>query len=357
MKLSPAHLVAAAALATCYLSSSALCETLGTTTITDAHHYGYFGFPSTSANNTKVTVGPFSGTARTIRVEGTITKVHPAAWAKSIRVLPSGAALARYQPWFQFSNQYDFTGTIQVSAAIYAPGGFDLARPLLFEMYSIDSEQFVPGLDATSTLTYTFDNSFPAGTAEYAGTLDASDPTFNRPIQFETNPPGYTAPFLSNRFPHFDVQPFHVGISGSYSVVSANEFESAGVLYARSFDPTNPLANVVRALGQTGNVLRNSSFNNLPFGDDATGGTVITADLMSGVQYYYVTTAFAAPGTEPDGGPFVGDYSNIITGAGQVTLGVVPEPTAGPTIATLAGLVFAMWRKRGLNGAAEGGAT
>ncbi len=324
--------------------SSGWCETLGTATISNANHFGYFGFPSTSANNTKTTVGPFIGTARTIHVEGTITKVHPAAWAKSIRVYPSGAALAGYQPWFQFSNQYDFTGTIPVSATIYAPGGFNLAQPLLFEMYSVDSESFVPGVDARSTLTYTFDSAFPTGTAEFSGILDVNDATFNRPIQFETNPPGLTQPFLSNRFPHFDVQPFYVDSVGGYSLVSANEFESAAVLYATDFDPMNPLANVIRALGQTGNVLRNSSFNNLPFGDDATGGTVITADLMPGVQYYFVTSAFSAPGAEPDGGPFVGNYSNIIAGAGNVMLGVVPEPGMTTFVAALFWLT--MWNRR-----------
>ncbi len=326
MRVSFAAALTVVVFAACCCGNSAYGETLGTVTITDARHYGYYGFPSTSAQNTKAMVGPFSGTARTIHVEGTITKVHPAAWASSIRVQPAGAGLAASQPWFQFTKFRDFDGTIPVSATIYAPGGFDASQPLLFEMYSVDAEQFVPGLDATSTLTYTFDSSFPAGTAEYAGRLDESDSTFNRPIQFETNPPGYTPPFLSNRFPYYDVQPFHVSTAGMYSVVSANEYESAGVLYADGFDPLNPLANVVRALGQTGNVLRNSSFNDLPFADDATGGTMITEHLAPGVQYYYVTTAFAAPGTEPDGGPFVGNYRNIITGVGNVTLGIVPEP-------------------------------
>jgi hypothetical protein len=316
---------AGASLATC----SAKGATLGTATISNAQHYGYYGFASTSANNTKANVGPFSGTARTIRVQGTITKVNPDAWAKSIRVYPRGAALANTQPWFQFSDVYDFTGTIPVSATIYAPGGFNLGQQLNFEMYSIDSEAFVPGVDATSTLTYTFDDAFPAGTAQYTGTLAAGDPTFNRPIQFETNPPGYTAPFASGRFPFYDVQPFFVSAPGSYTIASANEYESAGVLYANSFNPAIPLTNVVRALGQTGNVLRNNTFNPLPFDDDATGGTVITADLLAGVQYYYVTTAYSAPGSEPDGGPFVGRYSNIITGTGNVTLGIVPEPNAG----------------------------
>lgn len=67
---------------------------------------------------------------------------------------------------------------------------------------------------------------------------------------------------------------------------------------------------------------------------------MITANLISGVQYYYVTTAYEAPGAGGDGGPFVGNYSNIITGVGQVTLGLVPEPGAGSVFAALAMLGF-----------------
>lgn len=324
------------------VSGHASAEVVGTQTITNANHYGYFGFASTSQFNTKAAVGPFTGTARVIRAQGTITKVHPDAWASSIRVYPSGGGLAGYQPWFQFTNQRDFTGTIPVSATIWIPGGLNLTPAMQFEMYSIDSEQFVPGLDARSTMTYTFDNAFPAGTAEYTGSLSATDPTFNRPIQFPSSAPsGWSAPFLSGRFPHYDVQPFHVDTPGSYALASANEFESAGVLYANSFDPSNSLANVVWAFSQTGNVLRNNTFNNLPFNDDATGGTVIVADLVPGVQYYFVTSAYAAPGTEPDGGPFVGRYSNIIApnGTGSVTLGIIPEPASAGAI-LLAGLLL-----------------
>jgi hypothetical protein len=277
-----------------------------------------------------------TGTARTIRASGTLTKVHPDAWAKSICVFPSGTALAGNQPWFQFSNQYDFT-TLSVSATIYAPGGFDLSQQLRFEMFSWDSESFVPGLDARSTLTYTFDDAYPAGTAEYTGRLQSGDPTFQRPVQFPTNPPGYTAPQWSGYTPFYDVQPFHVSTAGQYSMVTANEYESAAVLYRDNFDPLNPLQNVMRAIMQTGNVLRNDTFNDLVFNDDASGGTVITMDLLPGVQYYFVTTAYAFPGQASDGGPFVGRYSNLIVpegpNGGTVTLGVIPEP------ASLAGFI------------------
>ena len=340
--------VASAALAVHVLAPDASGDVLGTQTITNANHYGYYGFPSTSANNTKATVGPFTGTARVIRAQGTITRVHPDAWVSSIRVLPSGPALAVTQPWFQFSNVRDFPEpTVNVSATIYIPGGFSLATPMTFEMYSIDSEQFVPGLDARSTMTYTFESDFAPGTAQYTGRLETSDPKFNRPIQFPSSAPsGWTEPFLSNRFPHYDVQPFHVDTAGRYDLATANEYESHAVLYRNSFDPANPLNNVVWAFSQTGNVMRNNTFNPLPFNDDATGGTVINADLVPGVQYYFVTTAYAAPGDPVDGGPFIGRYSNIITGAGNVTLGIVPEPTVGVIVASLASLAL-LRRRRG----------
>jgi hypothetical protein len=92
--------------------------------------------------------------------------------------------------------------------------------------------------------------------------------------------------------------------------------------------------------------MRNNTFNNLPPLDDATGGTVINADLVPGVQYYFVTSAYAAPGDPVDGGPFIGRYSNIITGAGNVTLGIVPEPTGALTLATSAALMLNL-RRRG----------
>lgn len=339
------HPAAATLVAALALSSPADAVSLGTATVTNANHFGYYGFASTSANNTKRTIGPFTGVAKRITVSGTLTKVHPDAWAKSLRVLPSGTGLAVTQPWFQFSDQYAFTGTIPVSATIYAPGGIDASKPMNLEMYSIDSEGFVPGIDGRSTLTYTFESDFAPGTAEFSGKLESGDPTFNRPVQVETSPPGFSSPFLTNRFPYYDVQPFHVATAGSYTMVTANEFESAAAVYGGNFNPASPLSNLLRALGQTANVLRNPSFNSLPFDDDATGGTSITLNLTPGVQYFFVTTAFAFPGTEPDGGPFVGDYSNIITGAGNVTLGVVPEP-GGMLLAILSIAVGTLRRRR-----------
>lgn len=324
---------------------------VGSTTITDADHYGYFGFSSTSALNAKATVGPFAGTAdgsstgraRVVRVTGTLTGVSAEAWASSLRVHPSGGGLADYQPGFQFTRQRDFSGTIAVEATLYAPGGVDLSTAMTFEMYSIDSEGFVPGLDGRSTLTYTFDDAYPAGAVEYSGTLGRGDAVFNRPVQVETSS-GYSEPFLSNRMPYHDVQPFFVDTAGDYALATANEFESAAVLYEGAFDPSDPLSGIVLALGQTRNVLRHDGFNDLPFADDATGGTLIEAELQPGVQYYFVTTTFAGVGGADDGGPFFGQYTNLIAGSGQVTLGVVPEPGTAMLVFGSAGV--ACWRRR-----------
>lgn len=313
--------------------------TVGTFTVSNSTHYGYFGFTSTSANNTKARVNaPFSGvgfvggTVRVIRIAGTVTKVHRDAWLSSIQIYPVGAGIAVSQPAWQFSEQRDFNGAVNVSATVYAPGGFSAGGQWQMEMFSLDSEEFVPGIDARSTLTFTFDNAFAPGSVEYSGALTTSDPKFNRPAQY-----GYTdgfgnpqlyPPELTGAFPYYDVQPFHVATAGRYDIVSANEFESAAVLYAGGFDPASPLKFIVKPVNQSENVLRSTALNNLAYLDDATGASLISADLVPGVQYYFVTTAFNAPGIEPDGGPFVGRYNNLITGAGQVTLGMVPEPTS-----------------------------
>ncbi|MCS7034104.1 MAG: hypothetical protein NZ561_08925 [Phycisphaerae bacterium] len=322
-------------------AAGASAATLGTRTITNATHYGYWGFASTSAHNTRTIVAGVSGVTRRIHVQGTLTKVHPAAWASSLRVHPTGGLLAIGQPWFQFTDLYDFDGTIPVSTTIYVPGGATLSSAMLFEMYSIDDEAFVPGVDGRSTLTYSFDDQHAPGTVEYNGVLSTSDPTFNRPQQVPTNPPGWSAPFLTNRFPHYDVQPFFVDTAGAYALASASEFQSAGVLYAGGFDPANPLSNLVRAQGQGPNVIRNNTLNNLPLGGDAIGGALLNVNLQPNVQYFFVTTAFSAPSASS--GPVTGRYLNLITGAGNVTLGLIPEPSTGVGLSVMLSLCLRRW--------------
>lgn len=345
MRFPHPRLAVAIVLCACGFAPELFADVLGTQTITNADHYGYWGFQSTSQFNTKAVIGPFSGTARRIQIEGTITKVHPDAWASSIRVQPSGSALAINQPWYQFTNQREFTGTIPVSATVHIPGGFNLGVPLNLEMFSIDSEQFVPGLDARSTLTYTFHDNYLPGTAQYIGTLANTDPTFQRPQQFPSSAPsGWTEPILLNRFPHYDSQPFHVDAAGSYTMVTANEYYSAAVLYQNNFDPASPLANIMWAFSQTANTMRNNTFNNLSLTGDATGGSVIVADLVPGVQYFFVTTAFDSPNSNP-GSPVLGRYGNLITGPGTVMLGIVPEPGVTLGVVSLVGLALVRSRR------------
>lgn len=341
-------LIASAALLS-LATSAASAATLGTITFSNSDHYGYFGFASTSANNTKRSFsgGPFSplnmiGTARRIHVTGQLKTVHPDAWASSIQVQPSGGGMAGYQPSWRFSDQRKFE-LVDVDTTIYAPGGFDASKIINLEMFSLDAEQFVPGLDARSTLTYTFDDTFAPGSVEYSGALTTSDPTFNRPFAYEyrdgNDVPHHFPPELTGAHPYYDVQAFHVSTAGEYSMITANEYESSVVLYEGAFDPNDPLKNFKASENQSENVVRSNYFNNLPNLDDATGASMITADLVPGVNYYFVTTAFNAPGVELDGGPFVGRYRNLITGAGTVMLGQVPEPASLIALAVAAPLV------------------
>ena len=334
-------------------TSTVDATTIGTLTFNNNTHYGYYGFTSTSSHNTKRSVnapfggsGNISGVARVIHVSGTVTKVHPDAWLSSIQIQPAGGGLAVQQPSWTFSEQRDFTGTVNVSADIYAPGGYNTAGPASFEMFSLDAEEFVPGIDATSNFTLTFDNAFAPGTAEFSGALTTTDKTFNRPIQYSYtdgfgNPHLYP-PELTGAFPYYDAKSFTVSAAGKYTLVSANEFESAMVLYGGRFDPDHSLANVLAAVNQGENVLRSNALNALPYLNDAVGASKIEADLVPGVTYTMVTTAFNFPGIETDGGPFIGRYNNLITGPGAVTL-VVPEPA---TLAVIAPMLTLLRRTR-----------
>src|SRR5947207_12285062 len=97
MKISKLALFSA--VSSCALSGVALATTLGTVTV-NGDHWAYSGSgQGAAANNTKATIGPFAGVAKTIHVTGTITTTNAATYPKSIRVAPSGAGLAVQQPW------------------------------------------------------------------------------------------------------------------------------------------------------------------------------------------------------------------------------------------------------------------
>ncbi len=95
--------------------------------------------------------------------------------------------------------------------------------------------------------------------------------------------------------------PFTVDVSGSYTFTSSQiDWDGFIFVYQNSFTPTDQLTNYV-----AGN-------------DDAGPGSVITTNLTTGIQYYFVTTGF-------DSGDF-GNFETTITGVGTVTCDDLSNP-------------------------------
>ena len=107
------------------------------------------------------------------------------------------------------------------------------------------------------------------------------------------------------------IQPFTVGTTGAYNANSVQDgWDGYLHIYEGEFLPADPVANCIAA-------------------DDDGNGGIGTSDiegveLSSGVQYFAVTSGFAA-GDE-------GTFTNTIDGAGPVSIGVpapaVPVPSA-----------------------------
>ena len=328
------------ALAAVALPSVVHAVELGTATVT-GEHWAYSGSgQGAAANNTRRTIGPFTGFAKRIHITGTLTTTHSAAWPKSLRVQPSSTGLASGQPWFQFSTLSSVpNGTvINVDQWAYVPkNGWDLSKPINLEMFSIDSEQFVPGRDGTSNLTYTFHDSYAPGTVEFSGQLTAADPKMPRRwLQGHSSSPSGFGTVVDDpgRHPHHQVQPFFVSATGRYDIAQASEYEASLYLYRNAFDPnaTYPNPNILAARDGSPNVFRDTSFNSLPLNGDAVGGSSMMGTLTAGVQYFLISTALNdTVENEGDGGPFLGRYTNVIAPvghSGEVTLGMIPEPSA-----------------------------
>lgn len=94
--------------------------------------------------------------------------------------------------------------------------------------------------------------------------------------------------------------PFNVDVAGSYTFTSEQDYDGFVFVYQNSFDPNSPLVNYL-----AGN-------------DDSGLGSVITTDLATATNYYFVTTSFA-----PED---FGTFTTTITGVGTATCGTLAVP-------------------------------
>ena len=315
--------------------------TLGTKTITDGAHYAQRG----NANNTVNTFTPAaSGTIRWITVTGTLTSTNANAFAKFLRVQPTGGAqlatgpgTPKGQGYINLAEVSEFT-TVNVNTTVAIPGGIDANVALTLENYSADSESFVPGLDGRSTLTYTFHDTAPAGSAEFNGALASTDPKYTRYTNFNSEPFGTIIPGYSGTGTavYYDVVPFSVSTSGQYALAIAGSFDTHLALYSGGFDPANGAANFIDANDEGRNVLRRAGLASVDVSNDTSAISRLDKNLVAGVQYYAVISSYA--------NNTVGNYLGQFAGAGAVNLGLVPEPIT--LSAVIAGVSLLARRQR-----------
>ncbi len=157
----------------------------------------------------------------------------------------------------------------------------------------------------------------PPPAAFYAGSLATSDSTFARPTT--GTPPTTISTTATSVF--YDIQPFFVTAAGSYTFEQTSAFDDFMVLYSGAFNPALPLLNAIDADD-----------------DDGVGNdSLITRNLLPGVQYFLVNTSFGNGAT--------GNYTvSVINSAnGVAVLGIVPEPA---TLGALAAFSLVALRRR-----------
>ncbi len=149
-----------------------------------------------------------------------------------------------------------------------------------------------------------------AATLTYSGTTVGA-PTWIRPNENGPNPPTS----VSNNTVNYSSFGFTVSAADNYVLQSTADFDNYTFLYKNAFNPT------------FGNEL-----NNIVVGNDdnlTIGLSGFTTALNPGTNYYFVTTGF--DNTQS------GNFSNTITGAGNVSA----IPTAVPEPATILGTLAA----------------
>jgi subtilisin-like proprotein convertase family protein len=136
------------------------------------------------------------------------------------------------------------------------------------------------------------DIDIPTPVTQFAGSLTATDPVFDRC--------GFTG---FGTWP-YDVYQFQVSTTGSYTFTANSPAgDTYAYINANTFDPANPCL---------GNIAQN---------DDGAGGLdpLITINLTAGVTYYYIFTNWS-PFDAPSG-----PYTVNITGPGQIVTIVNPS--------------------------------
>lgn len=170
----------------------------------------------------------------------------------------------------------------------------------------------IPMASAVITLSMSVILPSEASTISYSGDT-TNAPTFNRPqtegFEAGTNPP--TSLSSNGTAVSYYSQPFSVNTTGSYDVVGSQNFLGIQFLYQNSFNPTNPLDNLLN--------------ENDPFPDESNSG-FSDLSLTANNQYFLVTTGFDNSDNS------FGTFTNTITGTGNITLGStpvnVPEPSS-----------------------------
>jgi len=171
-------------------------------------------------------------------------------------------------------------------------------------MHSNAASAMMGGQQAPTTLGV-------GGAVVYSDTNNTGD-FWDRPIG--------DGPLISGLGPvGYHVQAFYTDTDGLYDISSIQDYDGYLHLYAGSFDPLDQLTGLFAADDD---------------GDTGIGSSDIDAiGLLANVQYYLVTSAFAAA----DLGLFTNTIEALAGGA-IISLGLIPTPVPAPGMLLLLGI-------------------